>query len=57
MSVVGLSKACVGDRSLAGTADSNPAVGWLSFSCVCFVLSGIGGFIVLNSRPEDSHRG
>ena len=38
MPVVGLCNSWVCYRSVAGMADSNPAFGWLSFSCVCSVL-------------------
>ena len=46
------SKASVCDLSIAEMEGSNPALAWISISCVCFVLLGRGLCIVLITSPE-----
>ena len=40
-------------RSLAGIAGSNTAGAWMFISCECHVLSDVGLWVGLISRPED----
>jgi hypothetical protein len=47
---------CVCGRSHAGTAGSNPAVVWMSVSCVCYMLSGRGlcdGPVTVQRSPTE----
>jgi len=56
MPVTATSKARVCDRSLAGTAGSNPAGAWMSVFSECCVLYGRGLCDGLITHPEESYR-
>ena len=50
------SKAWVCSRSLVGFEGSNPVGAWMSVCCECCVVSGIGLYFVLITRPEKCYR-